>query len=76
MDNLPKEVLSPEICPICRAKMEKLVSKYSYKKCPHCGYIQQDFLASPDSLKGALVGGGMSLGVSLLIHFLSKGSTK
>ena len=71
-DSLPTEVLSPEYCPKCNSKMEKLELKYSYKKCPHCGYKQQDFTASSNFLKGIGIGTGIGLGLSLLIYFLSK----
>jgi len=72
IENLPKEVLSPETCPICGSRMEKVELKYLYKRCFHCGYIQQDFTASSNFLKGALIGGGIALGLSLLIHYLYK----
>jgi len=70
IENIPEEVLSPEVCPICKSKMRKVELKYLYKKCPHCGYTQQDFKASSNFLKGALIGGGIALGLSLLIHYL------
>jgi len=76
IEGLPKEVLSPKYCPICKTEMEELELKYTYKRCPHCGYTQQDFIASSNFLKGALIGGGISLGVCLLIHFLSKDNKK
>lgn len=69
-ESLPQEVLSPECCPICTSAMEKLELKYSYKKCPHCGYMQQDFKASSNFLKGALIGGSVGLGLSLLFYYL------
>ncbi len=72
IDSLPPEVLSPEYCPNCDSRMEKLELKYSYKKCPRCGYRQQDFAASSNFFKGAAIGGGIGLGVCLLIYFLSK----
>jgi len=71
IENLPKEILSPQYCPICKTEMEELELKYSYKKCPHCGYTQQNFTASSNFLKGG-IGGSIGLGVCLLIHFLSK----
>lgn len=70
IDSLPPEVLSPQYCPNCNSKMEKLELKCSYKKCPRCGYRQQDFTASSNSFKG--IGAGIGVGVSLLIYFLSK----
>lgn len=76
IDNLPKEVLSPDFCPTCKSQMEKLELKYSYKKCPHCGYMQQDFTASSNFLKGALVGGGIALGLSLLLYYLHSTNPK
>ena len=76
IDNLPPEVLSPEYCPNCNSKMEKLELKYSYKKCPRCGYVQQDFTAGSNFSKGIGIGVGRGLGVSLLVYFLSKNSTK
>ena len=76
IENLPKEILSPKYCPICGSRMEKVELKYSYKRCPHCGYTQQDFAASSNFLKGTLVGGGIALGLSLLIHYLYPTNTK
>lgn len=70
--NLPSEVLSPEHCPICESKMKKLELRYSYKRCPRCGYTQQDFKASSDFLRGASIAGSIALGLSLLIYFLSE----
>lgn len=71
IENLPKEVLVPEYCPFCKTKMEKLQLKHFYRRCPHCGYKQQDFTSS-NFLKGAPIGGSIALGLSLLIYFISK----
>ena len=76
IENIPKEVLSPEACPICKSKMEKVELRYSYKKCSHCGYTQQDFVASSNFLKGVPIGGGIAIGLSLLIHYLYPTNTK
>ena len=52
--------------------MEKLELKYSYKKYPHCGYTQQDFLVSSNFLKGIGIGAGIGVEVCVLIYILSK----
>ena len=69
--NLPKEVLSPKYCPICKSEMEELGSKCSYKQCPSCGYTQKNFKDYSNFLKGVVIGDGIGLGISLLIYFLS-----
>lgn len=71
IENLPSEVLSPEYCPICESRMQGLRLRYSYKRCPRCGYTQQDFRASSSFLTEAAIGGSIALGLSLLIYFLS-----
>lgn len=75
IDSFPSEILSPECCPNCNSKMEKLELKYSYKKCPYCGYKQQDFSAFLDFLKGIGIGAGIDLSAPLLLYFLSKTDT-
>lgn len=70
--NLPEEVLSPKYCPICKTEMEDLKLKYLYKRCPRCGYIQQDFTPSSNFPKGAFIGNGIGLASCLLMYFLSK----
>jgi hypothetical protein len=74
IENLPSEALSPEYCPICESKMKKLELRYSYKRCPRCGYTQQDFKVSSDFLRGVSIAGSIALGLSLLIYFLSQDS--
>ena len=80
IENLPKEVLSPKHCPICKSGMGELGLKHSYKQCPNCGYTQKNFKDSSNFIKGVVLGDGIGLGVSLLIYFISndkkKGRTK
>jgi len=76
IENLPKEVLSPKYCPICKSEMEELDLKYSYKQCHSCGYTQKNFKDSSNFIKGVVLGDGIGLGVSLLIYSLSNDKKK
>lgn len=77
---LPKEVLSPEKCPICSEPMEEIEAtvKVGYRKCASCGYGQPTFQlkqvradvgpALADLGKGALI----ALGIAALAYLVSR----
>lgn len=69
ISKIPTEVLEPQSCPICKAKLEpfKTEKENEYLRCPHCGYTQQRF-AGQQRLEGVMLGTAIGMG---LIYFLN-----
>ena len=66
---IPVEVLEPQSCPICKAKLEgfKTEKENQYLRCTHCGYTQQRF-ADQEQFGGVMLGTAIGMG---LIYFLN-----
>ena len=66
---IPVEVLEPQSCPICKAKLEpfKTEKENEYVRCTHCGYTQQRF-AGQEQFEGVMLGTAIGMG---LIYFLN-----
>jgi len=63
LNNLPKDVLEPTRCPVCKEKMQRFEATYEYLKCSNCNYVQQSFKA------GGNFSGGIIIGLALALLF-------
>lgn len=79
---LPKELLNPRVCPLCRGQMEAIEAtvRVGYRKCTRCSYtqpvIQLEHIRADlgvtiaDVGKATLVG----LGIAALAYLISRSS--
>jgi hypothetical protein len=70
LSEIPLEVLEPQSCPICKAKLEpfKTEKENEYVRCTHCGYTQQRFTSPERYVEGVMLGTAIGVG---LIYFLN-----
>ena len=81
---LPKELLTPEKCPICGNKMRgvEVRTRVSYYVCDNCGYKQPGINVDMKGTDIASLATGLGLGVLLglglaaLIYLATRGSSE